>query len=102
MFSKKDYLTFVAAITLIVIGYACMVLDREENGFGILTLWIAPPLLLLGFILPVIGIVGVDNIRTDSLLLALKKNLWKHAFGFGAFLVSIFTYLFTLEPTASL
>ena len=102
MFSKKDYSLFILALFLILIGYCCMALDPIENGFGTLTLWIAPPLLLVGFILPVGGIIGLENIKGRSLLRQLKVNTHKRVFGFLVFIVSFVTYLITLEPTASL
>ncbi len=102
MFSKRDYLIFVTAIVLITLGYLCMVFDQVENGFGIATLWIAPPVLLTGFILPVVGILGADRLSFLHFVNQVKLNLWKHLFGFFTFLIAFITYLITLEPTASL
>lgn len=102
MFSKKDHLLFIASLILISIGYTCMAFDPVENGFGISTLWIAPPLLLIGFILPIAGIIGVNNLTRYLSFHKLKLNMWKHVFGLLAFLISFSTYLLTLEPTASL
>ena len=45
---------------LVIVAYIFMIIDPVEYGFGILTLWIAPPLLLVAFFLPVIGIIGFD------------------------------------------
>lgn len=78
-----------------------MALDPDVNGFGIPTLWVAPPLLLAGLFLPVIGIIGTENI------LGFKKIRtqwfsWENAIGVLVFMVALLTYLVTLEPTASL
>jgi hypothetical protein len=102
MFSKKDYSFFIAGLTLIIIGYTCMAYDPVENGFGVLTLWIAPPVLLLGFMLPIGGILGIRSMAAIFSVVGLKGNRAKHVFGLLAFLISFLTYLLTLEPTASL
>ncbi len=102
MFTKKDYKLFLISMLLIVIGYLCMALDNQANGFGILTLGIAPPLLLIGFFLPLGGIIGIQRVANDFSMESLKINRWKYAFGCIVFLISFITYLITLEPTASL
>lgn len=101
MFSSKSIWLFISSAILIILSYVGMALDPEPNGFGVFTLWVAPPLLLLGFILPIAGIIGIEN------GLLLKRHLpalltAKHAFGALTFLVSLITYILTLEPTASL
>lgn len=101
MFSKKDSLIFTAGGLLIATGYLCMLADGAPNGFGILTLWIAPPILLMGFLLPVFGILGYENI-SSGLIRNVKGNPVKHTFGFLAFLAAFIIYFITLEPTASL
>src|SRR5688572_11483857 len=102
MFNKKDQLLFIAAIVTLVFGFSAMAFDPIDNGFGALTLWIAPPLLLLGFILPLPGLIGFQNLRTQLRLNQLRLDTHKHIPGFLAFGVSFTTYLLTLEPTASL
>ena len=98
MFSRNDYRVFVMSLLLILSAYIMMGMDPVENGFGVLTLWIAPPVLLTGFLLPVAGILGLQNIRS----VRLKLNTIKHIAGLGVFIVALTTYLLTLEPTASL
>lgn len=100
MFSKKDFYCFVAAILLLAIAYTLMIVDPVEYGFGVLTLWIAPPLLLLAFFLPVIGILGVNS--NGRIFPFIKENPLKHIGGFVVFAITICTYAVTLEPTASL
>ncbi|HMG89659.1 MAG TPA: DUF2723 domain-containing protein [Chryseolinea sp.] len=102
MFNKTDHRFFFAAIITLAIGFSAMAFDPADNGFGILTLWIAPPLLLLGFILPIAGILGLENIRQLPNWKELRLHTHKHVFGFVALVISFFTYLLTLEPTASL
>jgi hypothetical protein len=103
MFTKKDYKLFFISMLLISVGYLCMVVDPKANGFGMLTLGIAPPLLLLGFFLPIAGIIGIQQVVQYFAIGSLKKiNQWKFAFGLTAFLISFIMYLTTLEPTASL
>lgn len=101
MFSSKSVWLFISSAILIIFSYVCMVLDPEPNGFGVLTLWIAPPLLLLGFILPIVAIIGVENAALDKRHVATLLTS-KHAFGVLAFLIAFITYILTLEPTASL
>ncbi len=78
-----------------------MAVDPKPNGFGILTLWIAPPVLLLGLILPIAGIIGIENIPKLSTIVG-KLFTSKRAFGLLAFCIAFTIYLLTLEPTASL
>jgi hypothetical protein len=101
MFSTRSIILFAVSALLIFTAYLCMAFDPEANGFGIATLWVAPPLLLLGFLLPVLGIMGIENIK------GLEKSRiqwfsWKNAIGLLVFFIALITYLITLEPTASL
>jgi hypothetical protein len=100
MFTRKDYTVFIASLIFLVVGFGCMAFDPEPNGFGILTLGIAPPLLLVGFFLPCVGIFGVNNV--NSVFKSLDTIREKHLLGGVVFLVALVTYMVTLEPTASL
>jgi len=102
MFNKKDHSFFIAAIVVLIFGFSAMALDPVDNGFGILTLWIAPPLLLLGFVLPLPGLIGIENLKPQFTVNKLRLDRNKQIPGFLAFVVSLTTYLLTLEPTASL
>ncbi len=102
VFSRKDYFFFVSGLTFIIAGYCCMAFDTADNGFGIPTLWIAPPLLLAGFFLPVIGIVGVNHLATIAPIRRIKSNWKKHVAAWAAFAISFLVYIITVEPTASL
>ena len=97
MFTKNDRYCFLVAAILVTAGFALMVLDRAPQGFGILTLWIAPPLLLAGFFLPVVGIIGIGNLRFQP-----GPDSGKHLGGLVSFLAALVLYSVTLEPTASL
>ncbi|MEJ1237007.1 DUF2723 domain-containing protein [Chryseolinea sp. T2] len=97
MFTRKDYRLFIIAIAIITTAFALMAIDPEPNGFGIMTLWIAPPLLLIGFALPVIGIVG-----TDIMQLRPRIKTTKAVVGFAVWAIAMVTYGVTVEPTASL
>ncbi len=101
MFSKKDRYAFALAASLVAAAYALMMLDPTPNGFGIYTLWIAPPLLLTGLFLPVCGIIGLENLRSWSPE-KRKGNVVKQVPAILVFLTAFVVYLFTLEPTASL
>ena len=101
MFSKKDLLCFFAALLLVIVAYVFMIVDPVEYGFGILTLWIAPPLLLAAFFLPVIGIVGFD-FKYRQMFQDVKDNRVMHLVGVAVFVIALCTYAITLEPTASL
>lgn len=98
MFTRKDHSTFIAAIAFVTIAYILMAVDPQANGFGTLTLWIAPPILLIGFGLPIIGILDPDHIRSWRLHIRTAK----HATGLVILAIALFTYVLTLEPTASL
>jgi hypothetical protein len=83
-------------------GFSAMAFDQVDNGFGALTLWVAPPLLLAAFILPLPGLIGLENFVNQLRLKELRVNTHKYIPGFLAFAISFTTYLLTLEPTASL
>jgi hypothetical protein len=100
MFSSKSIGLFIFSAILVVIAYVCMAVDPAPSGFGTLTLWVAPPMLLLGFILPMAGIIGSENIPKPSIV--FKSFTYKHAFGALAFCIAFTIYIITLEPTASL
>lgn len=100
MFTRRDYSAFILAASLIAAGYILMAIDPADNGFGVTTLWIAPPLLLIGFLLPALGITGFENLRTVRF--KWKGLSAKHLFGLFTFLSALFIYLLTVEPTASL
>lgn len=98
IFSKKDYVCFALAGVLLIAGFALIAFDKTDNGFGIGTLWIAPPLLMVGFLLPVAGIAGLENVSFPKMR-SLKKS---NSIAFIPFIASFLVYLRTLEPTASL
>ena len=102
MFTKSDFYCFGSAILLLLAGYACMIVDPVEYGFGVLTLWIAPPILLLGFFLPLIGIIGAQKIHQKGWFEPGIDNTLKHVGGLTVFIIAFSTYIVTLEPTASL
>lgn len=99
-FSRTDYFLFITSVILLISGFLCMALDPAPNGFGILTLWIAPLLLAAGFIVPVFGILGVKNLPT---FFNSKTFSWKvHLTGFAVFIIALAAYIKTLAPAASL
>jgi hypothetical protein len=102
MFPGKNKWLLLVATVLITIAFTAMALDPAPSGFGMQTLWIAPPLLLLGLFLPMIAIVGVDNVSRLWYSLDLRKEKWKHLTAIPVFLIPFAIYLLTLEPTASL
>ncbi|HTJ52783.1 MAG TPA: DUF2723 domain-containing protein, partial [Cyclobacteriaceae bacterium] len=102
MFSKKDYYCFCTAFIIILAAYSCMVIDPAAYGFGVLTLWVAPPLLLTGIFLLLVGIIGIQRADLKRLLQSIRNNYMKHIGGFVIFTIALGTYIITLEPTASL
>jgi hypothetical protein len=96
-FTKKDFSYFIAGFLLVAAGLTLMAIDHAPGGFGIMTLWIAPPVMVTGFILPVIGLSG----RAVTIARIFQYQA-KDIFGVFVFAVSFGVYLLTLEPTASL
>lgn len=91
---------FVLAAALQLVALILMSVDPEPHGFGVLTLWIAPPLLFLGLALPVWGLS--NRVSISELKDSIKSNV-VHWLGLVlVVLVAFTTYLTTLEPTASL
>lgn len=95
MFTRKNYLILLLSSILVMTGYLFMGLDPSEYGFGPLTLWAAPPLLICGFFLPTIVLADLHSFK-------IRWLSFKHVAGYGVFIISLITYLATLEPTASL
>jgi hypothetical protein len=102
IFDKRDHRIFLMSAALLVAGFMSAALDPAPYGFGTLTLWIAPPLLLLGFFLPVLAILGKAFMPTPFSFTNVFTDKWKNAAAFLSFIVPIVVYMVTLEPTASL
>ena len=102
MFSRKEYLFFIASTLLVILAFACMTYDPSENGFGILTRSIAPVILLIGLLLPVPAIIGFHSSTPSQWLSSLQSHLRENLAGLFVFAAALGTYLLTLEPTASL
>lgn len=100
MFSKKQLICFMASAICVTSGFTLMAIDPAEYGLGTLTLWVAPPLLLVGFLLPIFGIG--DVVFSSCLARSVRQNPALHGFSVMAFAGAFVTYLLTLEPTASL
>lgn len=56
-FGKINYILLIVGVLLIALGYLCMLLDKEPYGFGILSLTIAPIILMLGFVMEIFAIM---------------------------------------------
>jgi len=97
-FSRNERLIFTTSVFLILTGYILMSIDRAENGFGLLTLWIAPPMLLVGFFAPIVALVGIADMKVTT----AKLLTMQYAGGFAVLVISFVTYAMTVEPTASL
>ncbi|RAW00380.1 glycosyltransferase family 117 protein [Pseudochryseolinea flava] len=97
MFSSKSVNYFIVSALLTTTSLVLMAIDAEPNGFGLLTLWVAPPILLIGLALPIPGILAID--RSVRIWPRLS---WKNLFALASFLIAFGIYIYTLEPTASL
>lgn len=91
---------FISAGFLQLVALIMMYIDPEPHGFGVLTLWLAPVLLIIGLMLPIIGLSRLPG-------WSACKRMWQEnrllCFGTsGVFLIALATYILTLEPTASL
>lgn len=100
MFTKNDLKWFGIAAIMLAAGFFCMALDPADNGFGVLTLYVAPLLILGGFATAIPGLTG-DKLRFTSLH-AMRREPWKFAVAGAIFFCSLTMYAITLEPTASL
>ncbi|XOV91268.1 MAG: DUF2723 domain-containing protein [Bacteroidota bacterium] len=83
-----------------LVALSLMATDAAESGFGLQTLWIAPPVLGIGLILPIYGLMG--KISIEDFISRLKLEPLYFVGGFLAFIIALTTYSLTLEPTASL
>ncbi len=99
--TKRAFYCFVASIIFQSVALILINYDPVDYGLGVLTLTVSPLLLLIGLILPAIGLASEKY--------SIKKR-WKSikstpliSIGFIlSVLISFITYLLTLEPTASL
>jgi len=94
------------SIVTLIAGFICITIDPAVYGMGVLTLWIAPPLLGIGYIVLGVSILNWHSIFAGNYpCFAMKngtKQLWTNVAGVCVALLSFFLYLTTLEPTASL
>jgi hypothetical protein len=100
MFTKNDRKWFLLSGLTLTGGLLCVGLDPVPNGFGVLTLWIAPPTLLAAFLLVLPGISG-GHLRLISIK-GMRSQPRKYLAALGTFATSLLMYSITLEPTASL
>ena len=56
-FSKVNYVIMLAGITVLIIGFIVMSLDKETHGFGFLGLTLGPILVVIGFIIQFFAIL---------------------------------------------
>ncbi len=83
-----------------VAALVMMKVDPVAHGFGVLTLWVAPIVFMVGLFLPVVGLAHFPSMA--QWLKYIQKNAWQSV-GFVVSLgVSFSAYLMTLEPTASI
>ena len=88
------------AFTFQLTAFLIMAFDPAQQGFGILTLWIAPILLIIGLLLPVFGFVELEELKQEISHWRAKPA---KCVGFViSFAVPFILYLLTLEPTASI
>ncbi|OFY63599.1 MAG: hypothetical protein A3H98_06400 [Bacteroidetes bacterium RIFCSPLOWO2_02_FULL_36_8] len=57
LFGKINYILLFTGLTLIVLGFIIMGLEKEEFGFGLLGLYIGPILTVIGFIVEIFAIM---------------------------------------------
>ncbi len=100
MFTKNDVRLFILAAAFLIAGFVSLAIDPHPQGFGSLTLWLAPPLLLVGFILVIPAIARKE-------LKSMLRQSWdtdrsKFFISSVMILISFILYMVTLEPTASL
>jgi len=93
---KRSFFLFITFL-LLATGFVGMKLDPVAHGFGILSLNIAPILIVLGFLFGIVSIFVGKKINVSG-----KGQLVSILLGWGVFLVSISVYITTLEDTASL
>ncbi len=91
---------FLLAIIFQFVAFTMMAVDPVPHGFGPLTLWVAPILLMTGILLPAIGLT--KSFSLPRWLTKAKSEPVKLVGFLLSFSISIATYLLTLEPTASL
>jgi len=92
-------LCFVLAIIFQLAAFVLMAFDPVPHGFGILTLWIGPILLISGILFPAIGLTKRNSLKEWAT--HIKSEPIRSAGFLASFVISFTTYLLTLEPTAS-
>ncbi len=97
---NRRAILFIGAILLQLAAFILMSLDSSPHGFSSLSLDVAPALLMAGIVLPIFAL------STSKISASWIRNLIKDpvkSIGFIlSFLVALVTYVFTLEPTASI
>ena len=93
----------ISGFILLTAAFVAMAIDPVDNGFGWLTLWFAPPVLVAGLFSMVPGILGGLNLSLMSQIrLKWSADPFRHIAALIVFLFSLVVYVLTLEPTASL
>ncbi|MEQ8469716.1 MAG: DUF2723 domain-containing protein [Marinoscillum sp.] len=96
----KEHSLVVLSVLFQLAALLMMALDPEPHGFGILTLWIAPILLIIGLILPAVALARFAALKDWKK--KLSTSPYKSLGFLMVFGISFITYFLTLEPTASL
>ncbi len=97
---SKRILLFILAVIIQILSLLLMATDPAESGFGVQTLWIAPPLFFLGLLLPVVGLLKGNWLANTYGW--IRNEPLKSAGVMVVFVIAFLTYGLTLEPTSSL
>lgn len=90
----------ILAVFLQVSALLAMMLDNAPSGFGVVTLWIAPILFLVGLVCPFFHLNEKQIAKTEWL--NIRKFSLRENGALASSTLALITYILTLEPTASL
>jgi hypothetical protein len=101
MFSRKQLGWIGSGVLFVALAMVCFATDPVENGFGTQSLYMAPLLMVTGFVLVIPGIA--EPLIEVKMLLHKIKTAWSiHLGALFVFMTALTAYVLTLEPTASL
>jgi len=98
--TSRNVIYFVLAVIFQLAALLMMAFDAAPHGLGVLTLWIAPVVLIIGLALPAIALIRFPSM--SEWINIVKDHPLKMVGFLTSILIAFVTYLLTLEPTASL
>jgi hypothetical protein len=111
VFGRRQFMPLLLGLVVIAMGFSCMASDPTPQGYGFLGLTLGPLLVVLGLLLPFLGIFRRNRPKADDQSLPDQQpkendswrlfHRWNLALGWRVAAVALTVYVLTLEPSTS-